>query len=150
MAPDLSPEGNELEINLPVPRQEMTFGSRYPQWIDCHTLLGCDRILDNHDISAVAALSRDLFRTARRISDYDYRQYNSKHARQAAIPSIQELSKLICIPTNTVHRNLTSSLGFVVKHVCWVPHKQKETQKGQRVSLCDQLLRELRWIKHHS
>jgi hypothetical protein len=36
--------------------------------------------------------------------------------------SIQELDRLICIPTTTVHRHLPQSLDFVVKHLRWVPH----------------------------
>jgi hypothetical protein len=37
--------------------------------------------------------------------------------------SIRELVKLTCIATTTVHRYLTSSFGFVVKHLHWVPQE---------------------------
>jgi hypothetical protein len=40
---------------------------------------------------------------------------------QEPFSSIRELAKLTCIPTTTVHRHLTQSLGFVVKHLRWVP-----------------------------
>jgi hypothetical protein len=36
--------------------------------------------------------------------------------------SVRELAKLTCIPTTTVYRHLTKSLGFVLKHLRWVPH----------------------------
>jgi hypothetical protein len=42
---------------------------------------------------------------------------------------IQELARLICIPTTTVHRYLTQSLGFVVKHLRWVPQTLTPAQK---------------------
>jgi hypothetical protein len=63
--------------------------------------------------------------------------------------SIRELAQLTCIPRSTVHRHLTQSLGFVVKHLRWVSHGRTAAQKAQRVSLSKKLLRELRSIKHH-
>jgi hypothetical protein len=36
---------------------------------------------------------------------------------QYPFSSIQELTRFTCIPTTTVHRRLTQSLGFVVKHL---------------------------------
>ena len=62
--------------------------------------------------------------------------------------SIRELAKLTCISTTTVHQHLTQSLGFVMKHLHWVPHALTEIQKAQRVVLSKQLLRELRSVKH--
>jgi hypothetical protein len=47
--------------------------------------------------------------------------------------SIRELAQLICIPRSTVHRHLTQSLGFVVKHLRWVPHSLTPARKAQRV-----------------
>jgi hypothetical protein len=49
--------------------------------------------------------------------------------------SICELAKLTCIPTATVHRQLTRSLGFVVKHLSWVLHSLTDTQEAQRLTL---------------
>jgi hypothetical protein len=63
--------------------------------------------------------------------------------------SIRELANLTCIPATTVYRPLTHSLGFIVKHLRWVPHSLSATQKAQRVTLANQLLLELRSIKHH-
>jgi hypothetical protein len=62
--------------------------------------------------------------------------------------SVKELAKLTCIPTKMVYRLLTRSLGFVVKHLRWVPHTLTETQKAQRITLSNQLLLEIRSIKH--
>jgi histone-lysine N-methyltransferase SETMAR len=61
--------------------------------------------------------------------------------------SIRELANLICIPATTVYRYLTHSLGFVVKHLHWVPHSLSATQKAQRITLANRLLFELRSIK---
>jgi hypothetical protein len=63
--------------------------------------------------------------------------------------SIRELARLTCIPTIPVHRYLTQSLGFVVKHLRWVPHTLKSTQERERVTLSIELLRQLRYIEHH-
>jgi hypothetical protein len=47
-----------------------------------------------------------------------------------------------------VYRHLTRSLGFVVKHLRWVPHTLTDTQKDPRITLSNQLLLEIRLIKH--
>jgi DNA-binding IclR family transcriptional regulator len=62
--------------------------------------------------------------------------------------SIRELAQLTCIPRSTVHRHLTQSLGFVVKHLRWVPHSLTAAQKAQHITLSNELLRELRSNKH--
>jgi hypothetical protein len=41
--------------------------------------------------------------------------------------SVRELAKLTCIQTTTVYRHLTRSLGFVLKHLRWVPHTLTDT-----------------------
>jgi hypothetical protein len=41
----------------------------------------------------------------------------------------REVARLICVPTTAVHRHLTQSLGFVAKHLRWVPHTLTPTQK---------------------
>jgi hypothetical protein len=33
-----------------------------------------------------------------------------------------ELSRRICLPRSTLHRHLTQSLLFMVRHLRWVPH----------------------------
>jgi hypothetical protein len=44
--------------------------------------------------------------------------------------SIREMAKPTCIPTTTVHRHSTRSLGFIVKHLCWVSRSLTDTQKA--------------------
>jgi hypothetical protein len=63
---------------------------------------------------------------------------------------IRELARLTCIPTTTVHRHLTQSLGFVVKHLRWVPNTLTPTQKTERATLSIELLCQLWSIEHHS
>jgi hypothetical protein len=41
---------------------------------------------------------------------------------QTQFASVRELAKPTCIPRTIVWRRLTESLGFVVKHLYWVPH----------------------------
>jgi hypothetical protein len=68
--------------------------------------------------------------------------------KQQLFSSIRELAKLTWIPIATVHRHLTRSLGFVVKHLRWVPHSLTATQKTERVTLSVELLRQLCSIEH--
>jgi hypothetical protein len=63
--------------------------------------------------------------------------------------SLRELAKLTCIPITPVHRHLTQSLAFVMKHIRWVPHSLTATQKTERVTLSNKLLRQLRSIERH-
>jgi hypothetical protein len=67
---------------------------------------------------------------------------------QYPFSSIQDLARFTCIPTTTIHRHLTQSLGFVVKHLPWVPHTLTPTQKTEPVTLSIGLLRQLRSIEH--
>jgi hypothetical protein len=62
--------------------------------------------------------------------------------------SIRELAKLACIPTTTVHRHLTRPLGFVAKHLRWVPHTLTDTETAQGLTLSNKLLDKLRSIRH--
>jgi hypothetical protein len=48
-----------------------------------------------------------------------------------------------------VHRHLAQSLGFVVKHLRWVPHTFTPTQKLESATLSIELLRQLRSIEHY-
>jgi hypothetical protein len=65
-----------------------------------------------------------------------------------SFPSVRELVKLACIPTTTVYRHFTESLGFVRRHLRWVPHTLTDTQQARRVTLSNQLLLELLSIKY--
>jgi hypothetical protein len=60
--------------------------------------------------------------------------------------SIRGLTRLTCIPTTTVHLHFTQSLGFVVKHLRWVPHTLTPIQKRERTTLSIELLRQLQSI----
>jgi hypothetical protein len=46
---------------------------------------------------------------------------------------VRELAKRTCIPPTTVYWRLTSSIGFVVKHLHWGPDKLNEAQLAARV-----------------
>jgi hypothetical protein len=57
--------------------------------------------------------------------------------------SVRQLSRLTYLPSTTVDRRLTQSLGFVARHLRWVSHALSDAQKGQSVSLFRGLLRML-------
>jgi hypothetical protein len=63
----------------------------------------------------------------------------------AAYPfsSVQELSRLTCLPRSTVHRHLTDSLHFRIRHLRWVPHFLNPEQKRARVNMAGEPLRVL-------
>jgi hypothetical protein len=60
------------------------------------------------------------------------------------------LAKWTCIQWSTAHRRLTKSMQFVVKHLCWVPHRLKHVQLAERVRFSNQLLKNLRLVQHQS
>ena len=55
--------------------------------------------------------------------------------------SVRELARHTCLSRTTVHRHLTCSLGFTVRHLRWVPHRLSDSQKTMRVTLSTELLR---------
>jgi hypothetical protein len=57
--------------------------------------------------------------------------------------SVWQLSRLTHLPSTTVYRRLTQSLGFVTRHYRWVPHTLSDAQKGERVNMSRRLLRML-------
>jgi hypothetical protein len=57
--------------------------------------------------------------------------------------SVRQLSRLIHLPSTTVYRPLTQSLGFVARHLRWVPRALSDAPKGERVNLSRLLLRML-------
>jgi hypothetical protein len=57
--------------------------------------------------------------------------------------SLHQLSQLTGLHSTTVYRRLIESLGFVVRHLRWVPHALSDAQKGKRVNLSRRLLRML-------
>jgi hypothetical protein len=68
---------------------------------------------------------------------------------QYPFSSIRELTRLIRIPTTTVYLHLTQSLGFMVKHLCWVSYTLTPTQKTECDTLSVEFLRQLRSVEHH-
>jgi hypothetical protein len=68
---------------------------------------------------------------------------------QYPFSSIRKLTCLTYIPTITAHRHLIQSLGFIAKHLRWIPHTLTPTQKTERSTLSIELLRQLRFIEHH-
>jgi DNA-binding transcriptional ArsR family regulator len=54
--------------------------------------------------------------------------------------SASELSRRISLPRSTVHRHLTQSLCFTVRHLRWVPHFLTVEQKQIRVQMAIELL----------
>jgi hypothetical protein len=56
---------------------------------------------------------------------------------------VPELSRLMCLLRSTVHRCLTESLGFTVRHPDWIPHQLSDDWKTTRVNLSRELLRVL-------
>jgi hypothetical protein len=57
--------------------------------------------------------------------------------------SIRQLSRRTCLPRSTVHRHLTHSLRFTIRHLRWVPHFLTAEQKRIRVGMSRELLRVL-------
>jgi hypothetical protein len=57
--------------------------------------------------------------------------------------SVWQLSRLAHLPSTTVYRRPTQSLGFVARHLQWVPHALSDAQKGERVNLSRRRLRML-------
>jgi hypothetical protein len=57
--------------------------------------------------------------------------------------SVWHLSRLTHLPSTTVYRRLTKSLGFVARHLRWVPHVLSDAQMGERINLSRRLLRML-------
>jgi hypothetical protein len=54
--------------------------------------------------------------------------------------SVRQLSRLTHLPSTTVYRRLTQSLGFVARHLRRVPHALSDAQKGERINLSRRLL----------
>jgi hypothetical protein len=61
---------------------------------------------------------------------------------ESPFASVRQLSRLTH-PSTTVYRLLTQPLGFVARHLRWVPHTGSDAQNGERVNLSPQLLRML-------
>jgi hypothetical protein len=53
--------------------------------------------------------------------------------------SIRQLSRRNCLPRSTVHRHLTHSLRFTIRHLRWVPHFLTAEQKRIQVDMSREL-----------
>jgi AraC-like DNA-binding protein len=74
------------------------------------------------------------------IGDHDQRLDEVDEAILKALadepfPSVGELARHTCLSRATVHRHLTCSLGFTVRHLRWVSHQLSPGQKVKRVAL---------------
>jgi AraC-like DNA-binding protein len=54
--------------------------------------------------------------------------------------SVRQIATQTCLARSTVHRHLTQSLGFTVRHLHWIPHRLSDNQKEIRVRLSQELL----------
>jgi hypothetical protein len=57
--------------------------------------------------------------------------------------SVRKLPLMICLPRSTVHRHLTQSLRFTVRHLRWVPHFLTPNPKQIRIQMAIELLQVL-------
>jgi hypothetical protein len=137
---------NGSAINLPVSRHDGTFSESSPQQTCCRA---CP------DANAYSTVTSDRRQRQFPTISSEPSDETPTTSIEGAIldaldkqpfSSVRELAKLTCIPTTTVYRHLTRSLGFVVKHLRWVPHSLTDIQKAQRTTLSKQLL--LGSIKH--
>jgi hypothetical protein len=88
--------------------------------------------------------------------DPEPRDTGSGHVDQAILTaladcpflSVCELSRRICLPRSTVHRHLTQSLYFTIRHLRWIPHFLTMEQNAFRVDMSGELLRILSIESH--
>jgi hypothetical protein len=63
--------------------------------------------------------------------------------------SIRQIAKMTFIPPTTGFRRLTKSIHFVLKRLCWIPHRLSDLQKQARVIMSKELLKLLEFMRHH-
>jgi hypothetical protein len=61
--------------------------------------------------------------------------------KDSPFASVRQLSRLTHLLSTTVYPRLIQSLGFVARHLRWVPHALSDMQKGERANLSWRLLR---------
>jgi hypothetical protein len=106
----------------------------------CHTVLFSYPLPSRDTISSFETRTTSI----RRSKDLD----DSDRAISAALEdspfaSVPQLFRLTHLPSTTVDRHLTQSLGFVARHLRWVPRPLSDAQKDERLSLSRRLLRML-------
>jgi hypothetical protein len=62
---------------------------------------------------------------------------------ESPFASVRQLSRLTHLPSTTVDCHLAQSLGFVARHLRWIPHALSDAQKRERVNLSRRPLRML-------
>jgi hypothetical protein len=112
---------NGPEINLPISRAQRTFGPGRLQRIYCYTWRRCNRLLDRHQVFTSEEIYLYSCWTTKESATIVIDQAILDAINHYPFSSIWELARLTCIPTTTIHRHLTQSLGFVVKHIHWIP-----------------------------
>jgi hypothetical protein len=65
----------------------------------------------------------------------------SRALNQSPFASVRELARSSYLPARIVWRRLTGSLGFIVKHLHWVPHGLTDMQWQIRIDRSIELLR---------
>jgi hypothetical protein len=55
------------------------------------------------------------------------------------ISSVRDIAQLTRLARSTVHWHLTRSLGFLVRHLRWIPHVLTDEQKRIQASNSEQL-----------
>jgi hypothetical protein len=61
---------------------------------------------------------------------------------------VRQIAHRLCQSSTTIYRHLTGALGFVLKHLRWVPHILTTAQQADRVRKSGELLRLLRSMKN--
>jgi hypothetical protein len=134
-------------LNLSLSQQKGTFSSRNSWWTCAGPRLRCLCILDGNFLPARVSLDdwegRVTIRRPFDIIDNAILQTINK----IPFASVQELAKSMCISTATVWWGLTRSLGFVVKHLHWVPHSLTEAQPQIRFDRSIELPRCLEYVQ---
>lgn len=84
-----------------------------------------------------------------RIADTQINQRILNALNEIPFHSIRILSNMLKIPKTTVYNHI-SSMGFIIKHLRFVPHMLNNSQKVQRVEYSKQLLNVIKQARHQS
>jgi hypothetical protein len=113
---------NRSTLDLSLSQQEGTFSSRDSWWTYVGHRIRCRYLLDDNFLLARVSLDGWEGRAAFRPPPDDLDNAILQALDQTPFASMWELAKATCISTATVWRRLTKSLGFVVKHLHWIPY----------------------------
>jgi hypothetical protein len=121
---------NGPEINLPVSHAQRTFGPGRRQRIYACTWRGYNRLLYRNQVSTPEAIHLYSCWPPEESATIIIDQATVDTLEHYPFSSIWELVHLTCIPTTTIHQQLTQSLGFVAKHLRWVPEASHLLKDG--------------------